>query len=202
MNFDSCKTMLKYPVSLPCGCLICKQHLYTDKSKTTKFLDCENEEFSPAKRFKSSEMTMKRKFFEEENLENVSDDQKETRRLFNQMKDGLEKVFELFNLNSCSLEIEIENNFEEMKSKIDMQRNELKDQIDTIALAMIGQVSQRKQCLNEKSSQQNENVTNPTNKLKSDTVNIKREPIEESRSNTISSSLVEFELDLKPNVCK
>jgi hypothetical protein len=83
-----------------------------------------------------------------------------------------------------------------------MHRNELKDQIDTITLAMIDHVNQRKKFLNEKSSQKIENVMNSKNKLKPDMVNIKCEPKEELKSNTISSSSVEFELDLKPNVCK
>jgi hypothetical protein len=90
MNFDSCQSLLKFPVLLPCGCFVCKQHHVTNKCKTTKFPDGENEEFSAVKRFKSSEITTKRKFFEEENVQNTSDDQKEIKRMFNQMKGGLE----------------------------------------------------------------------------------------------------------------
>jgi hypothetical protein len=135
-----CSRILSSPIHLPCNCeTICAEHLSEPnvvKGKTLKCKSCnqifeiEDKEFKPnklAQNLLSKEIYL---IGEEKSLKNS-------------LKESIQSFFSLlFQLEQDkSLAIlDGYNHFQEIRRKIDLQREELKDQIDKISLDMVDRV--------------------------------------------------------------
>jgi hypothetical protein len=135
-----CSKILKNPFSLPCGDTICEEHLNDPKVLKNNSIKCQSckEVFE----VKNNQMIRSNKALQ--NLiqkELFLSDAEKTK------KKSLEKSLrDFFNLNEQLqeskniFELDCYNHFQEVRRKIDVQREELKDQIDKISLTMIDQI--------------------------------------------------------------
>jgi hypothetical protein len=129
-----CSKIFKNPIVLPCGDSICGEHLDERgvvKANKIKCKKCNDEFGVKDNDFKSNNELKKlieSHFSEEE------------RSLKQELEDSIRKFFEFydqFDQNKTQLESDIFEHFQEMRFKIDEQREELKKKIDDISLAMI-----------------------------------------------------------------
>ena len=161
MNFKDdvicniCKKFLNDPISLPCGCWICNEHVLTKNNNTIKCLYC-NEEFSKSKRFKPNE-TAKKIINSDSHL---TEEQKSSKPSAKVMLEYFETLLEGFKLSQEHFEINISKQFDEIRFKIDLQREELKKKIDEIALGMIDQTKEREKTLLKDLNRANSNILN------------------------------------------
>ena len=134
-----CLRILKIPMSLPCVCEnICYEHLAELRFANANQIKCS----SCHKQFDLSEHDLK----ENKKLKSLidkeahlSDTEKDLKCLLEQsIKDKYEKLLDLEERKNEAI-LESHNHFQEIRRKIDLQREELKDEIDKISLAMIEQ---------------------------------------------------------------
>ena len=137
-----CKLFLENPVALPCGCLICNEHVLTNLNITITCLTC-GKEFSTSKRFIPNELAQT---IIDEDL-HLQDEKKSLKQPLTKIIFDLEKLIEEFKYNHGNFELTVHERFVEIRRKIDTQREELKKKIDDIALEMIDQTKERENTL-------------------------------------------------------
>jgi hypothetical protein len=131
-----CSRIFKDPVLLPCEDLICREHLYERTVAKQNKIKCKacNEEFQVNPNdFKSNNKLNTL-------LESHSYLSREEICLKQELEESLRKFFEFydqFHQNKTQLESDVFDHFQELRFKIDEQREELKKRIDDITLAMI-----------------------------------------------------------------
>jgi hypothetical protein len=134
-----CSKVYKSPFVLPCGDTLCEQHLKEENASKTNSIECQ----TCQKIFEINDNEMIRSNTTVKNLVDyelyLSDEEKSMKKC---LEDSLRN---LFDLNEQLKELKIgfdfncHNHFQEIRRKIDLQREELKSQIDEISLALINQ---------------------------------------------------------------
>jgi hypothetical protein len=132
-----CSKIFKTPISLPCGDTICEQHLKEDLYCKCNSIVC----------------NMCHKYFELDNLNQLIKPntivQKliEHERYLSDVEKSIKKSIEeslshLFELNKKMQQSKdfFQNHFQKMKRKIELQRIELRNQIDDISYSMIDEI--------------------------------------------------------------
>ena len=152
--YNICKKFLQDPISLPCGCWVCNDHALT-KNNVIKCLKC-NEDFPKSKRFKTNE-TAKKIINSDSHL---TDEQKLAKHSVRKMLSAFDTLLEEFKTNQEAFEINISKQFDEIRFKIDLQREELIEKIDEIALEMIDQTKEREKTLLSDLNRANSNIIN------------------------------------------
>jgi hypothetical protein len=136
-----CSRILKDPIELPCDDSICREHLSdTDivKQKKIKCNECQKEhQIGSKKKFKSSNSLKKL-------IESQCYLSEEETRLKLELEASIRKLFKFYDefaKNKTKFESVVFNHFDEVRTKINEHREELKKQIDAIALEMINQTT-------------------------------------------------------------
>jgi len=132
-----CTKIFLNPIDLPCNCnVICAEHLKDPsvlKSKSIKCNTCHNEFSTKEHNFESNK---RMQALLNKNI-HLSDDEK---YLKTSLEESIQNFFDLldqFNENkSVSITVGY-NHFQQIRLKIDLQREELKDQVDKIYFDMI-----------------------------------------------------------------
>jgi hypothetical protein len=131
-----CSRIFRDPILLPCEDSICREHLKEReivKANKIKCKKCNGEFRVKDNHFESNEDL-------KESVEDRCYLSEEEISLKNELKESMQKFFEFydeFNQKKTQLESDVFDHFQEMRFKIDEQREELKKRIDDIALAMI-----------------------------------------------------------------
>jgi hypothetical protein len=131
-----CSRIFRDPILLPCEDSICRQHLKEReivKANKIKCKKCNGEFRVKDNHFESNEDL-------KESVEDRCYLSEEEISLKNELKESMQKFFEFydeFNQKKTQLDSDVFDHFQEMRFKIDEQREELKKRIDDIALAMI-----------------------------------------------------------------
>ena len=149
MNFKEdvicniCKYFLNDPFYLPCNChvSVCIDHILIEDS-TIKCLTC-NEEFKKSKISKPNHTIKK---IIEANL-HLSSKQKSTKQSVTKILSDFDALLQKFKSSQENFEINISKHFDDIRNKIDLQREELKKKIDDIALEMIDQTKEKEKTL-------------------------------------------------------
>ena len=139
LTCNICALVLKDPITLPCLSAICREHLndVAAKNSLIKCMKCDKEFEVPESGFRSNEMA--NNIIEKELY--LSDEEKTIKHAIENLiqkleglkKDVKQKIFDLERTH-C-------DHFSEVRSQIDIQREELKAKIDEISLKMIDQVN-------------------------------------------------------------
>ena len=132
-----CSKFLNDPVYLPCHCYVCNEHMLS-KANKIKCLNC-NEEFPKSKRFKSNQLA--KQFIDSDS--HLNEEQKSTKQSITNMLSQFDFLLEGFKSNQATFEINVSKQFDKIRFKTDLQREELKKKIDEIALEMIDQTKER-----------------------------------------------------------
>jgi hypothetical protein len=134
-----CSKIFKHPILLPCDDSICRQHLSERDILKQNKITCKkcNEGFQVKEnQFKSNEALT-------QIIESESHLIDEEISLKQQLEVSIKKFFqyyEEFQQNKSKLESDVFDHFQEMRYKVDEQREELKKRIDDIALELIDKI--------------------------------------------------------------
>jgi hypothetical protein len=144
LTCSNCSRIFRDPILLPCADSICRQHLKWKevlKQNRIKCTKC-NEEFGVKDNdFKSNEALS-------QSIESQSYLNQEEKILKQGLEASIRKFFEFYDefaQNKAKLDLDVFNHFQEMRFKIDEQREELKKIIDDIALAMIDETNKHQE---------------------------------------------------------
>jgi hypothetical protein len=133
-----CSKIFKDPIELPCGDLICKEHLTAidvQKQNKIKCIECKKEFPVKNEEFKSVKLIQKMldsKLY-------LSDNEKCLKQQIDESIRDFYKLYEEFTQNKTSIDSDVYNHLHELRFQIDEHREKLKQKIDDIALAMIEQ---------------------------------------------------------------
>ena len=130
-----CHLILKNPVSLPCFCVICDEHLYNGMVRR-ELITCQicGDEFNvPAEGFKTNKLA--KSILDKGN--HLSEDEKSIKTSIQEMYEEMGRLLHEFRVKRTSLEVTCASHFSEIRRKIDIHREVLKEKIDVIALKMI-----------------------------------------------------------------
>ena len=142
MNFKAdllcsiCELVFSEPVSLPCGCTVCANHTRHVASVTCAV--CEHEFEVPTHGFQTNKCA---KNILEKNG-HLSDDEKALKLNIQGVIQRLETLVSSFKQSEADFELLCNDHFNELRRHVDIQREELKQKIDEIALNMIDQLKQ------------------------------------------------------------
>ena len=148
-----CNKFLNDSVFLPCHCCVCNEHM--SSKGNIKCLKC-NQEFPKSKRFKPNELIDK---ILNSDL-HLTEEQKSAKKLVAKMLSQFDAFLEGFKSNESSFEINISKQFDEIRNKIDLQREELKKKIDEIALEMIDHTKEKEKNLLNDLNRANSSIIN------------------------------------------
>ena len=143
MICNICKLILKDPVSLPCSSAICSGHL---SEPSIRCLECEKEFEVPQNGFPPNKMASN--ILAKELC--LSDEEKTIKTSIQKLIQQLEHLPEELKREKSDLERISFDHFSELRRQIDVQREELKNKIDEIALKMIDRVNQKEKAYNKK----------------------------------------------------
>jgi DNA repair exonuclease SbcCD ATPase subunit len=140
-----CSKIYKNPFILPCDDILCEEHLKEVNVRKNNSITCKTcqIEFD----VKDNQLIRPSKVLQKliENERYLSDEEKSLKRQLEQaLRDFLDLNEQLQDAKN-SFDLDCHNHFQEIRRKIDVQREELKDQIDKIALAMIEQTKEMEQ---------------------------------------------------------
>ena len=130
-----CPKVLQDPIILPCQDTICKEHLNESNSKSIQCLTCKEEFNSDNIEFKTNKIA---KALLEKDA-HLSNEEKILKKSLNDSLAEFYSILDEFKESKLGLSLNIFNHFAEIRRKIDVQREELKQKIDLISLAMIDQ---------------------------------------------------------------
>ena len=139
LTCSQCSKILENPIELPCEDLICHEHLTEAnvlKQKKIECVKCGRIVDVNGNEFTSSSKFVKQLLDEEAYLS------EEEIALKKQLNDSTRAFYETnknFLSNKTQLDLNCRNHFEEIRFRIDAQRDKLKVKIDQIALEMIEQ---------------------------------------------------------------
>jgi hypothetical protein len=143
-----CSKIYNNPFVLPCDDILCEEHLKEASVRKNDSITCKicQIEFD----VKDNQMIRPSKVLQKliENERYLSDEEKSLKKLLEQeLRDFLNLNEQLQDAKN-SFDSDCHNHFQDIRRKIDVQREELKDQIDKIALALIDQTKDMEQnCL-------------------------------------------------------
>ena len=160
MNFKDdaicniCKRFCDDPISLPCYCFVCNEHILGEE-KYIKCLKCD-EEFLKTKRLKSNELVKK---IINSDL-HLTEQQKSIKGKVTKMLSDFDTFLDDFKSNQKNFETNISKHFDDIRNKIDIQKIELKNKIDKIATEMIDQTKEKEKTLLQDLKNANSNIIN------------------------------------------
>ena len=140
-----CSKIYKNPFILPCDDMLCEEHLKEASVRKNNSITCKTCQIEFE--VKDNKMIRPSKVLQKliENERYLSDEEKSLKRQLEQaLRDFLDLNEQLQDAKN-SFDLDCHNHFQEIRRKIDVQREELKDQIDKIALAMIEQTKEMEQ---------------------------------------------------------
>ena len=159
MNFKSdmicniCEKFLNDPISLPCHCSVCNEHLLTSSALTTKgkhVLSITSKSIKCRhcrKEFPKFDMTaFKRNDLAEKILKanlHLSDEERELKNALTQTMQQRESSLGQFKETNSQFERGIEKHFAGVKCAISLQLDELKTRLEKIAREMTARVDER-----------------------------------------------------------
>jgi hypothetical protein len=136
-----CKKIYRKPVILPCNHCLCEEHLMDIDVLKVKKIQCK----TCRQEFGLDENEFKKNLIAQNLIEkemHLTDIEKTIKHLREKsLNEGIRLNEELEN-NKRIFAIKCFEHFQEIRRKIDLQREELKDEIDKIALAMIDQTKE------------------------------------------------------------
>jgi hypothetical protein len=127
-----CLKILKDPVELPCGDLVCKEDL-TENAFQIKCFKCKQE-------FEVEKEKIKYNKFAKQMLDEKVYLSNEEIGLKEKIEESIKvfyKMYEEFILNKSKLDLDCHNHFQEVRCQIDLHRENLKKKIDEIYMEMI-----------------------------------------------------------------
>jgi hypothetical protein len=135
-----CSKIFKSPFVLPCGDTICEEHLYDPqvlKNNSIKCQSCE-ETFQ----VKDNEMIRSNKSFQKLIQKELflSDAEKSMKKSLEESVQNFFQLNEQLQESKNIFDLDCHNHFQEVRRKIDVQREELKDQIDKLSFKMIDEL--------------------------------------------------------------
>ena len=138
-----CKEILKLPVVLPCGDSICKHHV--DKKNECKTIECVlcNEVFDIPTNGFARNKALEKLLEKEINEIDLGEEYNSAFDKCQQFND----LYEHFNRIKNHPEMRIHSVINELKNKVDLRREELKQEIDKEALKIVEKLDEfKKQC--------------------------------------------------------
>ena len=136
-----CKNVLKDPVHLPCYCTICNAHLKLAKDGLISCETC-GDEFV-VNNIECKVNTIAKKALDAEL--HLSSEEKELKKDIHELMLTFQQLHEQLRQEQNKFELKSHEHFAEIKRKIDIQREKLKEKIDEIYLAMIRNVEQNEE---------------------------------------------------------
>jgi DNA repair exonuclease SbcCD ATPase subunit len=135
----------RIPFLLPCDDTLCEEHLKEASVRKTNSITCKTCQIEFA--VKDNQMIRPSKAMQKliENERYLSDEEKSLKKQLEQALRDFLNLNEQLQDAKNSFDLDCHNHFQEIRRKIDVQREELKDQIDKIALAMIEQTKEMEQ---------------------------------------------------------
>ena len=133
-----CSSVLKEPVYLPCHCTICRIHLKSAQDGLIRCKPC-------GKEFAVKNIELKVNQFVRKNLHivvHLRPEEKELKREIHEMMLAFQRLRDQLRQEQDIYELKSHVHFAEIKRKIDIQREQLKEKIEVIYLAMIRHVEQ------------------------------------------------------------
>ena len=130
-----CQFIVHDPVTLPCHCVICGDHV---REKT--LIQCETcgDEFNiPHNGFKANKLMQKILATDG----HLSDEEKTLKQSIHEIHLLLERLQNEFVSKRAQIELVCSDHFTELRRRIDIHREEVKQKVDAIALAMIAQTN-------------------------------------------------------------
>ena len=140
-----CSKIYNNPFILPCDDTLCQVHLNEANVRKNNSITCKTCQIEFE--VKDNQLIRPSKAMQKliENERYLSDEEKSIKRQFEQsLRDFLNLNEQLQDVKN-SFDLDCHNHFQEIRRKIDVQREELKDKIDKIALAMIEQTNEMEQ---------------------------------------------------------
>ena len=132
LSCSHCLKILKDPVELPCGDLVCKEDLI-ENAFQIKCLKCKQEfeiEKDTIKYNKVAKQMLDEKVY-------LSDEEISLKEKIEESMKVFYKMYEEFILNKTKLDLDGHNHFQEVRRQIDLYREQLKKKIDDIYMEMI-----------------------------------------------------------------
>ena len=133
---------------MPCHCTICHIHL-TDGSVKDGLIECE----PCGGKFVVKDIQLKENKYAKFILEadgHLSPEEKKVKSEIQKLLNQLQQHYDQLQKEQIAFELGSHDYFAEIKRQIDIQREELKEKIDTIYLAMISQVEKHETFYNQK----------------------------------------------------
>ena len=134
-----CFKILKSPITLPCMDTICGEHLTEMKSlnqNSVKCFTCNQKFRLDANHHFETNNTLKKLLDDEVFL---SDEEKSLRNTLQTSVEEFFHFYEEFHFLKTRLDLEFHEHFQELRLKIDLHREKLKENIDDIYMEMIEQ---------------------------------------------------------------
>jgi WD40 repeat protein len=143
-----CHMVLRDPIQLPCFCTICKEHI-SDNTVKDGLIKCDpcGDDFRVID-IKVKENTVLKKVLEAEH--HLSNQEKEAKKEIHDKINQFHQLYDQFIDNSKNFDLICHEHFAEIQRLIDIQREELKAQIDEIALDMIKKTIETEQIYRNK----------------------------------------------------
>ena len=133
-----CNNILKDPIQLPCHCTICHAHLKTAKDGLISCETC-GDEFA-VNNIECKVNKLAKKVLDAE--DHLSSEEKELKKEIHELMLSFQRLRHQLGQEQNKFELKSHDHFAEIKRKIDIQREQLKEKIEAIYLAMIRQVEQ------------------------------------------------------------
>ena len=143
LQCSMCPLVLQNPISLPCFCVICEEHLI-DGENLKKLIKCERcgDEFNvPKEGFKSNNMV--KKILERDG--HLNDEEKSLKTTCKVLIYSMTKLVDEFESKQANLEVFCHEHFSEIRRNIDIHRETMKAKIDELAMEMIGKAKKNEE---------------------------------------------------------
>jgi hypothetical protein len=139
LTCSCCMKIFKNPVILPCNDNLCAEHLKEPNVLKHNKIKCNvcNQEFNLKDNDLIRENKLAKSLIEKEVY--LDEEESSLKKSLNQSFKTFSILCEQFQQTKNSFELDFHNHFQEVRRKIDLQREELKDKIDKVALQMIEQ---------------------------------------------------------------
>ena len=134
-----CRRFLKNPVSLPCQCCVCNEHLQGNNSTSFHCQTCDQEFQMPQAGFAINKIAANILAKEL----HLNDEEKLLKKCATDLIQRLEQLQEEFKSKQSDLERLSYDHFAEIRRNIDIQREELKSKMDEIAIKLINMTNQK-----------------------------------------------------------
>ena len=133
-----CGNILKDPVHLPCYCTICHAHLTDGSAKDGRITCVECKDTFVIKDMHSKVNRHAKLILETEG--HLSPEEKAAKSQIQKLLNEFQQLYDQLQQEQSAFEVSSYDHFAEVKRQIDLQREELKEKIDEIYLAMVKKV--------------------------------------------------------------